>query len=163
MVAVNQKRPVFHYASVPFVELTLAGFLTMYGAVILFAVEARSDFVCVARPWFATTGFSLVFSSLVVKTYRVWRLFHNEELRVLKITNSVLFPFVIGVLVIQWAVCIVWMAISTPEADWSPTGSTDSERFRYCTSEYSDIFLGILLGLNVKLSQCMYYFGHILT
>lgn len=86
------------------------------------------DVACMAWPWLYIVGFYLVYSALLVKTLRVYLLFHNQRMRRVKIRPNLMFRWeaVIGlpffVILISWSVIDPMRYYRTPSIVDASTG-----------------------------------------
>ena len=69
---------------------------------------------CAARYWLLGTAYILVFGSLFCKTYRVAKIFHNEECKTIELPNSTLLMWVGALASVQWVLLLLWTAIDAP-------------------------------------------------
>eukprot|EP00004_Rigifila_ramosa_P003531 TRINITY_DN1376_c0_g1_i3.p1 TRINITY_DN1376_c0_g1~~TRINITY_DN1376_c0_g1_i3.p1 ORF type:complete len:3289 (+),score=642.11 TRINITY_DN1376_c0_g1_i3:45-9911(+) len=108
---------------------------------ILFYIGRPSEALCTVRIWLSYLAFVVIFSNLLGKTWRVWRIFENKQLRKITITNTDLAQF-IGVLVMLEVLgLLIWSAKDTPgQAIWfgSPSAFV-------CSSNNSSLYEAIQL------------------
>jgi gamma-aminobutyric acid type B receptor len=71
---------------------------------------SRSVGICMSTPWLAFTGFTVTFSALFSKTWRVNRLLHANHTRIQLSEKDVLAPFAV-LLTSNIVVLICWMVI----------------------------------------------------
>lgn len=57
-------------------------------------IGAPTDSNCYAELWLSTLGYTLLFASLFVRTYRIDRIFNNENVQAVTIKDSQLFGMV---------------------------------------------------------------------
>ncbi|KAJ3162568.1 Gamma-aminobutyric acid type B receptor subunit 2 [Geranomyces variabilis] len=69
---------------------------------------------CVAQPFFLNIGFGLVFSNLMAKTWRVYRIFNNRKMMGAAISDNQLMAFTAAITAVEATLSILWVAISTP-------------------------------------------------
>jgi hypothetical protein len=98
---------------------------------------------CGANAWLLTTGFTMMFSSLFAKTWRIWKIFQSGKLQVVKITNADLYA-IVGVLVgIDVLINCIWSGVSG-----FPVQYVVVDRYRpvndYVQCEYSDASLNFV-------------------
>lgn len=74
---------------------------------------------CGARYWFLLIGFAVSYGSLVAKNWRVWRLWSDESMKIIRITNIKLFSF-LGIFVLPFLVLLVlWSVVDPPVPTFS--------------------------------------------
>ncbi|EAL64005.1 G-protein-coupled receptor family 3 protein 4 [Dictyostelium discoideum AX4] len=107
-----RKNPSIRSASPIFLNFILFGALIIYVGIIIWSSSINSA-SCNAQFWLVTLGFTTLIGSLVVKNVRIWLIFDNPELKLVKITNLQLVPWVGVCLVIN----IILMSILTSVGD----------------------------------------------
>ena len=142
IVYLQRNKPVIHYASPVFCELTLFGCLFSFCGVITWIVDP-TDASCALQPWMLTLSFCIIMVPLLVKTYRVYRFFNNSTLQLVKITNQQLLVCLGVILAIQIVILIFWMAFSLPEAKDSSTIVDQSYIYRTCRSDHPVVFVSV--------------------
>ena len=118
---VNASSPIF------MVQMSI-GCMLQVSSVIPMAMQenyvnsvASLDVACMAVPWLYFSGFTLIYAPLLVKSYRIYRLFSNKLLRKFKITNIDLIRMeivgsipVFGLLILwQFYAPMVWSRVVT--------------------------------------------------
>ena len=108
-LAVHRSHPVVRSASLPFLSLVLVGVTCLLLAVVVLVVPAvPSGASCRAWLWLATFGLTLSFSPIVAKVFRVFRIFHQKQIRVLKLSNAKLGAGVLAVLIVDTILLLAW-------------------------------------------------------
>lgn len=119
---VNRKCAIVMAAQPFFLIMIAAGVLIMAGSLIPLSFDDNGDpedhsenyntAICMSPVWLAFTGFTVTFSALFSKTWRVNRLFHGRtsHMRVKVTEKDVLGPFVL-LLVSNFAVLITWTIV----------------------------------------------------
>ncbi len=138
-------RPQIIASSLLFVELIILGAAMMYASLFFWTLETTTA-MCNLKYWLAGVGFVLLFSALLTKTWRVWRIFHERSLKMIKLTNSYLLKIMAVALGIEIVVLTIWSAVFTPQAE---TVVVDINRplldYRTCSSTGSLPFAIILI------------------
>lgn len=102
--------PVIRSSSPGFCSLLLLG-ATMCACsnfgLSLFAVSAG----CASSAWLLTTGFTLMFSALLAKLWRLYRIFESRRLQSVHVGNRRLFAFVAAMVAIDIAVNSMWSGV----------------------------------------------------
>ncbi|EFA82117.1 G-protein-coupled receptor family 3 protein 4 [Heterostelium album PN500] len=140
----------------PFFSATIiiGGIMTYIGAIIYALPPSNGS--CVAKFWMLAIGYALMVGSLVVKNIRIWMIFDNSELRVVKVTNYQLMPWVAGIV----AIMVVLLALMTAPAvgdikmvqvDWRSEDANDLSKYEYANvcimGRTASIILYVLLGV----------------
>eukprot|EP01104_Vermistella_antarctica_P006333 TRINITY_DN17040_c0_g1_i1.p1 TRINITY_DN17040_c0_g1~~TRINITY_DN17040_c0_g1_i1.p1 ORF type:complete len:977 (-),score=210.76 TRINITY_DN17040_c0_g1_i1:136-3066(-) len=132
-------RRVIHYASPSFCVAINFGVIIGFAAIYPFIVEANRT-SCNFWPTMFLLSFGLIFSLLIAKIYRIWRLFSNKTMRVIRITNVDLLKFVGVIMTLELACIIVVLAAGQPNWDYAQLDDDDGEAqahnyVRQCTME----------------------------
>ncbi|KAN0042709.1 hypothetical protein ACTA71_012632 [Dictyostelium dimigraforme] len=112
LVVKFRENPSIRSASPIFLNFILFGAIVIYVGIIIWSSSISSS-LCNAQFWFVTLGFTTLIGSLVVKNVRIWLIFDNPELKLVKITNLQLVPWVGVCLVIN----IILMGLLTSVGD----------------------------------------------
>ncbi|KAN0042421.1 hypothetical protein ACTFIV_004986 [Dictyostelium citrinum] len=112
LVVKFRENPSIRSASPIFLNFILFGAIIIYVGIIIWSSSINSA-SCNAQFWLVTLGFTTLIGSLVVKNVRIWLIFDNPELKLVKITNLQLVPWVGGCLLIN----IILMSILTSVGD----------------------------------------------
>ena len=116
----NRKGIVIQASQPFFLIMTAIGVLIMASAIIPMSFddagvvidETYAVAICMTVPWLAFVGFSVIFSALFSKTWRINRIFHNRNSyeRIKVSERDVLGPFTI-ILTLNITVLICWTVI----------------------------------------------------
>mmetsp|Transcript_4749 Transcript_4749/g.14489 ORF Transcript_4749/g.14489 Transcript_4749/m.14489 type:complete len:964 (-) Transcript_4749:107-2998(-) len=158
LLIVFRARPIIHYSSPLFCVITCFGCLIAYSTV--FAIIASpSDAACPFIPILATLGFVVTFSPLLLKIYRVWRLFDNDRLLQVCITNLQLLIVCGGLLLVQLVILAFWMGFSLPGLGYAPGDPSAPAIHAVCSSDNPVafvvtelVFAGVLVVCGVLFS-----------
>lgn len=106
---------VLSHASDPVVRTSTPVFcgLVIFGNVMMvssnfFATSYLTDAHCKTAPWLLTLGFTLCYSALFAKTYRIWKIFNSGKMVVQVITMLDLLKAVILLVGIDIIVNAIW-------------------------------------------------------
>ncbi|GBG30032.1 Metabotropic glutamate receptor-like protein E [Hondaea fermentalgiana] len=91
--------------------MMIGAFVSLVGPLV--AIGELNDLRCAALPCFTTLGYVLLFGPLFVKTWRVNVLVHNTRMRILKISNQMLYRRLF-LLVLLTAIMLAVMLIIDP-------------------------------------------------
>jgi hypothetical protein len=116
LFAAWRDRPQIIASSLLFVELIIVGAIMIYASLFFWVLETTTT-MCNLRYWLAGVGFVLMFSALLTKTWRVWRIFHEHSLKMIKLTNYYLLRIMAVALGIEIVILAVWSAAFTPQVE----------------------------------------------
>lgn len=151
-----------------FLIMMATGVLIMASAMIPLSFEATDDDIngklsdevwaegiCMSVPWLATIGFSVTFSALFSKTWRINRFFHSSErfARIQVGEKDVLGPF-IAVVSLNCVVLVVWTVVDPLTYIREFEEGTDMfnreiASIGYCRSDHAEYFLAPLAIINL--------------
>jgi hypothetical protein len=108
-------------ASSPFfLYIMLTGSVLLYAGIFTWTLTSTSEH-CMTHWWLLGLGFILMFGGLLVKVWRISRIFNDKDLSVIRISNSELL-IVVGIAIgIELVLLILWTAISPSKALVLPT------------------------------------------
>lgn len=115
LLFVHRKEPVIRAATPLFLVIVLIGVQVFCGFPIAYTSDA-SNSSCGLTVWLAVMGFSIMFSPLFIKAFRVYRIFSNRKTMVLKITDMNLLRYLVAIGVFDVILLLVWQGTSP----WSP-------------------------------------------
>eukprot|EP01104_Vermistella_antarctica_P020502 TRINITY_DN8786_c0_g1_i1.p1 TRINITY_DN8786_c0_g1~~TRINITY_DN8786_c0_g1_i1.p1 ORF type:complete len:1027 (+),score=261.18 TRINITY_DN8786_c0_g1_i1:380-3460(+) len=153
IIFIYRDRKAISYASPIFSYIILIGLIIAYAAVYPFIVEP-TDAACIVRPVLFLLAFAIVLTPLIVRNYRLWKLFSNKGYKVLTISNVQLLVATAIIVAMEICIIILWLAWSTPSWHWHYDDDTDDERIKTCTSDHTDVMLGIAAGFNGIMILC---------
>jgi basic membrane lipoprotein Med (substrate-binding protein (PBP1-ABC) superfamily) len=152
-VLYNRDTPVYRAASPMFCMLILAGITIACIAPFLW-IGYRTKYNCMAPWWVLGIGFALIFSCLLAKNWRIWRIFSSGHFRVVAIMNSQLLYRWVGIIVFfELIILILWTILDPqrPASSQAPELKFDEVQL-ICTSKSGKtIGLGVFLAYNVLL------------
>lgn len=142
-----RKNQIIRAATPEFCLLCLSG--TILLLLTPFAWNLHSNTTgCVARIWLIQLGFGTIIWALIIKTYRIWRIFEAKILKVTRITTSELFLAFGIALILEVVFTIAW---SITDGSFSSIVTLDplrpSEDYMTCSnSNVFNIFAYIALA-----------------
>jgi len=105
------KSPTLVYSSPVFLSLTLLGLALCYSSLFGW-MDKPTKFKCQWRIWPSTVGFFIAYGAVLVKTWRLWRLFSiSPKLRTKRITNEKLLGFMSILIALQLLLLALWTGI----------------------------------------------------
>ena len=138
----RRRQSGFKVASPVFIWLSLLGLLCLYSALLLL-VQPVSAGACSALNWMANLGFTLTLAPLLVKAWRVHRIFNRRKMRVVRITNLRLLLMVAALLTMELALLVAWQAYAPMAPSTLTQQPSDGEGERlYTQCAYSGASLG---------------------
>ena len=120
------RHKAFRSASPLFVAVSLLGILCIYVSIVLL-VQTPSSAMCSGFTWTTQLGFTLIFSPLFAKSYRIYRIFGRRKLTVIKLSNRKLFIGVVTAVLADIVVLSLWQGVS-PTSTAITKRYTDSEQ-----------------------------------
>lgn len=147
----NRESPIIRAASPLFcLAIVLGGLFTLVAAWMFLW---NTDATCALRPWFYALGFMILYGSLFVKEFRMFRIFNANLTKPLKITNQQLFGMVGAGMVVEIAILIGWFAsapyIRIPRVD--DLELTTIPAITYECSSRNPAAFWVLVGFNLLL------------
>lgn len=108
-----RKHRIIYSTSMIFMQLVSLGLLlaSISGWILLERVQ--TSFFCEVPIWFLNIAFHLVVSSMFLKTFRVYRIFNSEKLKVVRIKNAMLLKWLLLFITIDIIILTIWASVST--------------------------------------------------
>lgn len=107
-VIVQRKTPIYRASSPLFCILILTGIL-ICAIAPLFMIGERSKCSCMAPWWLLGVGHALIFSCLMAKNWRIWRIFNSGHFKVVAIMDTqLLFRWVGGIVSLEIIILTLW-------------------------------------------------------
>jgi hypothetical protein len=145
VIFIFRKSQLVRSASPIFVSLTLVGLLMGCVAVLTF-VGKPTEVTCAIRPAFAILSFGLVYISLAVKNYRIYRIFGNSAKMRNGMPTSALLRWTAALLAVDLILVILWIAADRPK----PMIVTNVfDRTWECQSGNPSMDIGVMVTLLV--------------
>jgi len=110
--------------------------------------EGDGKLVCTLSQFLLSLSFSLFYVSLLTKTYRIYAIFTTQQLRMLKLTDAVMFGYLAAYMFLDLLLVALWAIIDAPEAALVPHSSLAFGYVSKCTSSKGDVFKGLLYVLR---------------
>ena len=102
---------VIRASSPLFCMLILLGGIMGFASALLFLGQPTNG-VCLARIWLSGLAFATVYSNLIAKNYRLYRIFKNLEMRVFAISNrDLILQGVLPIVLIELIILILWTSL----------------------------------------------------
>lgn len=144
---VKRSSPLFN-------QLILLGLIIVCIGSILWSFD-QTQAICIVKVWISVIGFGLVICSILVKTYRVNRIFHTLRVRQVGLTNLELIKYSIPFLLVEIILLLVYtFANGLPYPFLEIGRSPNVFSYTICTtsdSTFQDVMIGLILGFNYVL------------
>ena len=156
----HRKHHSIRASSLKLNQLIFAGCYISVMAALLYEIHnalplrgLAADVACHATiAWLIPIGYTLIFGTIVARTWRLYRIFTHYLDPGNLISNQALFAFVFILLAIDVIIAIVWTAVDSIKHDFDIRIEENGEKgyelvlVRYCTgSEYYVIWIGVVL------------------
>ena len=155
----NRRRKIIRYSSPSFCMITIIGCaLGSSGSIPFGFVNTVS---CYLRPSFLTIAFTMTFIPLILKTYRIYKLFAGGKIVLLTVTDTYLAKILGAFLVIDLLILAFWFG--EPNTRPVPMLVTTTDGLRYheyrCVSRNNDVMaIAVLLY-----KSCLLFVGFVLA
>ena len=111
VIAYFSQHHVIRAAQPEFIVIIVLGSILCYISVYCW-LYCVTDAGCTALPWLVTTGFSLMFGALFVKTLKLYAILrHVEEYRSVRVPTWQLASTLGGLLLLEWGLLIAWTIV----------------------------------------------------
>jgi len=146
VIYVKRRHPIVRASSPLFLGLLLIGAMVGLGA--LFSFYPRpSDLSCHLQIWLCAIAFTLIFGSLFLKTWRIYRLFATDSYIVVRISNWYLVRWLLVILLCNGILCAIWSGVGDPHVELKREDDTQKEH-EQCDSDHPDVFFWLMVALN---------------
>ena len=109
-----------------------------------------NDAACVAFPWLVSTGFTLVFSALFSKIWRINKIMTaSRTFRRINVTHGDVLAPLLATLSMNFVLLLVWTLVDPPQ--WTRVDVTEFESYGICSTGEgvaSTVIVSLLLALN---------------
>ena len=139
---------VIKAASPLFCALTIVGCALMLAS-NYFNTLVVNDAHCAASSWLLSIGFSITFSALFVKTFRLWRIFFGKKLQVLKIRDIELLGWVGAFVLVDIIINAAWAGTAGMATKLVVTDPIRPGR-SYLQCDYSDAMGAVYAHVAIK-------------
>lgn len=123
--ALNVNHPIYRTSSPFFLLVTLAGIAI--GISSAYVVPGpRTHLTCMLRWWIMGVSYAIVFSCILAKNWRVWKIFSRNRLKVHRILDWHLVVKWVAVIVTIEIIILIFWTLFDP---WVPTQSPSPDRY----------------------------------
>jgi hypothetical protein len=114
LIVIRYRRDLLIHASSPlFLSFILMGIIMVITANYIWLGDQTMG-SCIAQKYLLYLGFALAFGSLLVKNWRIYSLFNDQSMQIIKITNAQLVGYVAAIVSAFLILLILWAAIDPP-------------------------------------------------
>ncbi|KND02785.1 uncharacterized protein SPPG_01867 [Spizellomyces punctatus DAOM BR117] len=150
LFVVFMKHEAIRRTSLPFSLLILLGITISY-TTLFPHIGIPTPAHCIGQTWLPPIGFCLCFSSIAVKSWRLYRIFNNVR-KNYAVKTSQLFAYTGAMLSLEVLILIVWTAYDPPRPIVLPISQRQSIYLcRSSTQFQQNIFEGFLYAINSAL------------
>lgn len=138
---IRRSQPIFIYiflSGAALLNLTIAAFL-----------GPNTDAACMFRPWAFNLSATFMFGPLIMKLHRVDRLFNNPKMKKIKITDLMVSGQIMGLVVVDIIILILWSALETPRSihvSVAYTSVYENVTDRICSTGLQQTFEKVILA-----------------
>ncbi|KAI8817498.1 periplasmic binding protein-like I [Fimicolochytrium jonesii] len=159
-VLANQRSSVFKPLSPSFLLTTLLGtaIASFYPLTLLGTPTITS---CTASVWILPAALGLVLGSLLVKTYRLFRIFRSQGFATKSMQNSRMFVLLAVCFAVYMMLAVVWTAVDAPKPQWhlQQKVSRTHHIFEYYCRSDSETLQWVFLGLTFAYTIGLLIYG----
>ncbi|KAI8815819.1 periplasmic binding protein-like I [Fimicolochytrium jonesii] len=151
---------VFKPLSPPFLFTTLLG-TALAAFYPLTLLGYPTSFSCTAAVWVLPTALGLVLGSLLVKSFRLFRIFCGQGFAAKSMQNPRMFIYLATCIGVYMFLAIIWSVVDAPKPQWHLQEEVSRTYYvyeYYCQSN-SDAFQWILLGLEFAYTVALLVYG----
>lgn len=136
-----------------FCQLIVVG-SSLFPVALIVAMQASTQTTCVVNQFLLSVGFSLFYGSLLVKTWRIDKIFTSSKLQMVSLPDSLLLRHLSCYAAADLLLIILWAAISPPTPTLVAHTAHEYAFVSECSSRDSDSFriaVYLLRGLSLLL------------
>lgn len=151
IVIIRRHHKVIVAASSLFLLAILCGLLGLTSCIVI-SVLPQTPTLCTTFVWTLALSVQTLIGCLLLKLFRIYRIFCSHDIRVVVIKNAHLTAGLLLLLTIDIVVLAIWQAVS-PYA-------IESEELKRCESTNQTLFLVILLLIKAPLVIACLFFAY---
>lgn len=159
LLLVFRAHPLVVSSSVSFCQLIVAGSWFAYAAVLVLPYRSSAG-VCTSFPILLCSGFTLIFASLFVKTWRLHSIFSTRALSVVRIRNSDLARLLGALFLLDGVIYLAWNLSDKPGPVLRPSSADRHADIWECTSSHFPVWFGLLLAPKAALMAWGVYLAY---
>ena len=148
VVFIHRDHAVMKATQWRFVLTSLLGSVFCYLSVFTWLYYVTQA-ACTALPWILATGFTLLYGSILLKTWRVWHLLNeSKHYQIVTLDNRLMFGFLGIMLTILYAILIPWSIVSPPNQTLKQPEEYNRSK-DYMTCYIDSVSLGFLIAVLI--------------
>ncbi|KAJ2961929.1 hypothetical protein NQZ79_g2877 [Umbelopsis isabellina] len=150
IVIIFRNRQIFKASSPVFCVLELMGFLLTYVS-LLFMIGTTTVAGCYIVPVTFHLGYCLIMGNMVVKNFRIFRIFNNIFITRTIVTDGQLFKASASMVVIDIGLLSLWLGLSTVKS--TAVDMTHDSYYQTCAYLHptEDVFMGLMATFCIGL------------
>lgn len=138
----NRRKKVIRFSTASFCMIMISGCALGSTAAIPFAYV--HEISCALRPMMLMAAFTMTYVPLILKTYRIFRIFRNGKITLVNISDSQLTRVFLGFVLVDIIIIVCWMGV--PSAQPVPTyRGALSSLVQVCDSQYNSTIITIVV------------------
>ncbi|KAJ3015519.1 hypothetical protein HKX48_004566 [Thoreauomyces humboldtii] len=137
----------------PFMLVMLTG-LALGMACIFVYTGIPTEVTCVLESWLVSCAFGLTISSLLVKNFRIYKIFNNRRHRVVGLSTRYLVLQCACLMSGEVILLTLWSVLDRPRPVWIELSNSRFWSCRSVSERTNWIFTGLLFGYNAFLVLC---------
>jgi hypothetical protein len=155
LLILYRQDPVVRSASPLFCYIIIIGSLILLSTIYVWPLQ-ETDFTCMAKVWTLLLGFTLQNAAQTVKTYRLMKIFYQERLKKVKITNSML-GIVLGATTLFVTIYILFWQLLNPLKASLVVVDPIRPKYNYytCDNNTNTIFAWVIPAVIIALLPLM--------
>ncbi|KAJ3277891.1 Transcription factor unc-86 [Borealophlyctis nickersoniae] len=157
----NREHAVIKRASPTFCIMMLFGMLLIFADLFLWD-GPQTDALCLAKVWVPLVGFGCVMGPMLVKTFRIYKIFDSNRLRAHKLQDSQLLGMSSIVVAGELILLIVWSAGDPVRAILVDSSSSELYTSQKCLGAHPDFQQG-LLGCFIAYNALLLALGVVMS
>ena len=159
VLIINRDRKVIRYSTASFCMIMIVG--CALGSTSAIPFNDVTPASCVLRPVMLMISFTMTFVPLILKTYRVYRIFSARILSPVRITDAILSYMLLGFVFVDCIILACWIGIAAARPVPMLLSSPGLYTFEYhCSSQYNTQFItGVVVykGIILLIGLCLAY------
>ena len=145
--------PVIKRSSPLFCMMILMGLIMIWVSLIFWSGD-QNGFTCNIKVWLGLVGYATVMSNMLVKTWRIWKIFDTSKLRARAIHNKDLMVGSSAITAIQVALLLFWTLYDPPVPVLKQSSLSDFYQYQECQGSnavFQTVWGAVVLSLNAIL------------
>ncbi|KAJ3222515.1 hypothetical protein HK099_002223 [Clydaea vesicula] len=141
----NRKLKTVNHSSPTFMLLMVVGNIVGFLSILPY-IGKPTNTSCLLSVWMVVLSYSIAISSMLVKNYRVFRIFRNKLAGALKLDDVALLKKCAAIISVNIFLLIIWSAFDAPKPHLLPLSNS---QYWTCASTSSSFNIGINIALFI--------------